>query len=67
MASVSKIHKWSSAEPAFAKLSYNDMVTDVAGRALCEFVKGTPWRSVIYSVATEVCAWRHSQEDLKNA
>ena len=60
-----KIDDWVRVEKEFAALSFGDMVTDVAGRALCEFVKGSPWRSVIYSVATDICGWRMSQPDIQ--
>lgn len=52
------------AKPEFAALSFKEMVRDVAGRALLELVQGTKWESIWHSAASEICAWRMSQEDI---
>jgi hypothetical protein len=62
-----QLHSHVTVPPEFASLTFQDMVTDVAGRALCELVKGTVWRSIIYNSANEIVGWRMSQPDIKAA
>lgn len=55
------------AEHSFAKLTFQEMVSDVAGRSLEQLIRGTLWRTIFLSAANEICAWRMAQPDIINA
>lgn len=47
---------------AFRKLKFQDMVDDVAGRALLKLVKGVEWQSIFYAAALEISQWQANQK-----
>lgn len=49
----------------FDALPFKEMVTVVAGDALCDFVKGTPWNTVIGTVARSILQWKEANTTSK--
>lgn len=48
----------------FAKLTFREMVAEVAGQALLELVRGSKWETIFHIAANDICAWRMSQPDV---
>jgi hypothetical protein len=51
-----------SAKP-YADMTFDDLVSESAGRALLRLIKGDNWRSIIWGVCEEAVSWRVQKTD----